>query len=146
MMHRPVPCLFKRFVRSVFVLIYSPLLHFSSSDSLQAAGAKPLTTPHRAKICHSWMGTGELSHTGNFMGPNGSTIAQNTPLTHQIGSRCLQTTSLLSYSCPDFLRSYSSFHAKFFLEMAAKYDKELARAQYLLLSVWATVLCICDLR
>jgi hypothetical protein len=43
-----------------------------------------------------------------------------------------------------FLEAF--FHAKFFLEMAVKYGKELADAPTMLPSGWASLLCLYNLR
>ena len=43
-----------------------------------------------------------------------------------------------------FLEAF--FHAKFFLEMAVKYGKELSDAPTILPSGWAALLCLYDLR
>ncbi len=40
----------------------------------------------------------------------------------------------------------ASFHARYFLEMAVRYGKELKRAPRLLPSEWAALLCLFDLR
>jgi hypothetical protein len=43
-----------------------------------------------------------------------------------------------------FLEAF--FHAKYFLEMAVKYGKELQAAPTMLPSGWAALLCLYDLR
>lgn len=80
--------------------------------------------------------------------PGGTTFSPMFEEIYQAGASCKQFEMKHNEQWTAHTRVFleAFFHAKYFLEMAVKYGKELQAAPTMLPSGWAALLCLYDLR
>lgn len=80
--------------------------------------------------------------------PGGTTFSPMFEEIYQAGASCKQFEMKHNEQWTAHTRVFleAFFHAKYFLEMAVKYGKELPAAPTMLPSGWAALLCLYDLR